>query len=223
MTTEPEPLQRNAELTALLRLSQTALRGLPLQAVVDCALDQIMTVIAPDHTFLYLLTGKTLLLAGTSPPGQLALPGKKGFGQCLCGLAASLTQPVFSRDIHRDDRCTLHECKEAGVRSFAALPLTADGELLGVLGVASLRDRNFPAQQNLLESLADAAALALNNILIREALQQTNQKLTDQLADRTAELTIRGKELERLNRLFVDREFRIKSLKDRLKTLEGRQ
>ena len=44
--------------------------------------------------------------------------------------------------------------------------------------------------------------------------------LEEMVKDRTAELDKRTQELEKLNRLFVDREFRIKELTDRVKELE---
>lgn len=223
MTANSELIQHNAELTALLHLSQTALLGLPLQSVVDCALEHVMTIIAPDQVFVYHATDNALILMGACPTQHYPLPEKEKIGQCLCGLAASLGKPIFSPDIHHDGRCTLNECKKAGVHSIASLPLTVDGELLGVMSLASMRNRDFAAEQGRLERLASATALAIKRTMTFAALEQKIQDLTCQIDDRSTELIIRSKELERLNRLFVTREFRIKSLRELVKTLKGQQ
>ena len=56
-----------------------------------------------------------------------------------------------------------------------------------------------------------------------EAIRVLNADLERRVAERTAELGARNQDLERFNRLFVDRELRMKELKQRLKELEGRE
>lgn len=53
-----------------------------------------------------------------------------------------------------------------------------------------------------------------------EKVRQLNTALEERVAGRTADLAARNKELERLNRLFVDRELRMKELKLQIKDLE---
>ncbi len=55
-----------------------------------------------------------------------------------------------------------------------------------------------------------------------EAIRELNANLEQRVAERTAELAARNTDLERFNRLFVDRELRMKELKQRIKELEGR-
>ena len=56
-----------------------------------------------------------------------------------------------------------------------------------------------------------------------EAIRQLNADLERRVAERTAELAARNQDLERFNRLFVDRELRMKELKQRIKELEGKE
>jgi PAS domain S-box-containing protein len=51
-------------------------------------------------------------------------------------------------------------------------------------------------------------------------LRQLNQELDQRVKDRTAELEVKNKELERMNRLFVGRELRMVELKQRIRDLE---
>jgi hypothetical protein len=53
-----------------------------------------------------------------------------------------------------------------------------------------------------------------------EELQQLNITLDQRVRSRTEELERKNAELARFNKLFVDREFRIKELKDRVKAIE---
>ncbi len=52
-----------------------------------------------------------------------------------------------------------------------------------------------------------------------EELQEYRECLEDKVKKRTAEINSKNADLQRLNRLFVDREFRIKELRDRVKEL----
>ena len=53
-----------------------------------------------------------------------------------------------------------------------------------------------------------------------EELQEYRDCLEDKVKKRTAEISAKNAELERLNRLFADREFRIKELRDKVKELK---
>jgi PAS domain S-box-containing protein len=61
---------------------------------------------------------------------------------------------------------------EAGIRSFASLPLIVKGRLLGVLYVHSLRPRAFHDQLPLLSTFANYAAIALENARLYTAVQK---------------------------------------------------
>jgi len=56
--------------------------------------------------------------------------------------------------------------------------------------------------------------------LAEQELTKHREHLEDLVKERTKELEIKNKELERFNNLFVDREFRIKELKEKIKKLE---
>jgi methyl-accepting chemotaxis protein len=55
-----------------------------------------------------------------------------------------------------------------------------------------------------------------------EELEKHREHLEELVKGRTKELKETNKELERFNKLFIGREFRIKELKDKVKELEGR-
>jgi len=57
--------------------------------------------------------------------------------------------------------------------------------------------------------------------LIEEELEKHREHLEEMVKDRTKELEEQTKDLESYNRLFAEREFRVKELKDKIKELEG--
>ncbi len=224
--------QRVNELTALNRLSQQVSASLALDQVVKVALDGITAAIDPDLTLFFLRDGDELYLQG-----EISKISKHKqdetivhrVGECLCGLVVSEKKPIYSSDICSDPRCTWGECKKSGLRSFAGFPLWGRDEIIGVLGMASVTPKKFEKQNTFLETLSNEISFALQNALLHMQLEQHTKDLEDRVADRTKELAqintnLEGKnvELERFNDLFVNREFRIKELKEKIKELEGR-
>lgn len=209
----------NNALNAIHDLCMKAMGAMSIAEMTDLALDGVMTAIAPDLVFLYGVAQGSLVLQGVRPSGHIELPENKRIGECLCGLAAQEMKPIFSLNIHSDDRCTLPECKAARVHSLASLPLLGEDELIGVLCLASMTARDFAAQKSFLETLAATVALTLKKALLFHQLEQQRLTLEGRLTDSTAELAIRNTELERLKKIFVDREFRIKALRVKLDAL----
>src|SRR3990172_7297821 len=97
---------------------------------------------------------------------------------------------MYSRDIFADIRCTWAECKRAGMRSYAGLPLRSGEEFLGLVGLCSDAERDFEAQAAFLETLASQAAIGIRNALLHEHLRQHAEELEQRVAERTRELAV---------------------------------
>jgi PAS domain S-box-containing protein len=191
-------LQRAEELSLLYTLGHQVNASLSLDQVVEAALSGIAHSLAPDLAMLYLRQGDELHLQGlkTQHPSleQAGIPAKQ-VGECLCGLAVSQNRSFYSGDIHIDPLCTLDECKQAGLRSFAALPLVKGGQVLGVLGLASIAPRDFGQRAPLLEALAGQIAVALQNALLHDQVQHHVAELEREVAERVqAEQALRQSE-----------------------------
>ncbi len=87
-------------------------------------------------------------------------------GACVCGLAVRDKKSLYARDIFHDLRCTWSS-ERAGIKSFAALPLTSGDEVIGVIGLASDTERDFEQQNGFLETLASQVSIALTNAALR--------------------------------------------------------
>ncbi|MCX7670534.1 MAG: ATP-binding protein, partial [Anaerolineae bacterium] len=88
------------------------------------------------------------------------------------------------------------ECKRAGLRSLAALPLRSGADIIGVLGMATRRERDFAAQATFLETIASQVAFGLRNALLYDQIERHAAGLEQRVAERTAELAAKNKELE---------------------------
>ncbi len=207
--TEEALSRRFQEMTDLHHLGDRITASLSIEQVVESALDNLVHTTQSDMVALFLAREEQLDLQGfrsAAPDLDWAEEGMHHFGQCLCGLAWSEGKAIYSRNIHADHRCTLDECKSAGIHSLTALPLQGREGVLGVLVLASLTDRDFGVQGTYLETLANLVAGALQNALLHEELKGYADELEERVKDRTAELTIakdRAEEADRLKSAFL--------------------
>jgi PAS domain S-box-containing protein len=211
---------RNQQLEALNRLTSQAIKSQSLKEVVQVALNEVMRACSPDLALYYTIADDWLILEGAVPTEEEHINERKKVGMCLCGLAAKQGVSIFSEDIQCDARCTLNECKEAGIHSFAALPIMHNHVVTGVLGIASRTVKKYSDEQEFLETLAATMGIVSQNALMIEQIRNESDLLEQKISERTSELEEKNKELGRFNKLFVDREFRIKELRERVKKLE---
>jgi PAS domain S-box-containing protein len=78
------------------------------------------------------------------------------------------------------------------------------------------------AQGNVIGALSSARDVTERR-QAEEEIKKLNVELEQRVAKRTAELTVKAGELERINKVFVDRELRMRELKARIAELEGRK
>jgi PAS domain S-box-containing protein len=158
--------------TALLwKIGHLIAGSMVLEDVVRTALDGVVSSIGCDLALFFLRKDEELHLQSVAPINpaiKLDAAITHRLGECLCGLAARNGEPVYSFDIACDPRCTWQECKNAGLRSFAAIPLISGGDVLGILGLASISPRDYGAQAAFLETLGAEISIGLRNSLLHE-------------------------------------------------------
>ncbi len=171
-----EALQRRAEeLTALNALGRELILTHSLEQTCAVGLRGMVSAVRPDLAFLFLRNGERLILQDVFQPMFRERMGEipeHRVGECLCGLVVKENKPIFSMNIVNDSRCTWEECKKAGFKSFAALPLKSAEETIGVIGLASETLRDFEQQAGFLETLTSQVAVSLVNARLFDAAQQ---------------------------------------------------
>ena len=199
-------LQQIQQLDALNNLSQQASSSLLFDQVVQATLDGITYAVNPDLALFFLRDGDNLNLKGIGPTNSKYKHDETPVhhvGECLCGLAVSERKPIYSNDILNDPRCTWEECKKAGLRSFAAFPLSSGDEIIGVLGVASGTLRDFSKQRLFLNTLANDVSVGLRNSLLHIQVQRHAEELETKVEERTEEFMEKADKLEKSEKALI--------------------
>jgi len=179
------------ELEALNTLSRSVALGISLEGVIEAAIEWVMRVISPNLAVLYLLEDGAMVIRGARAEGlefNRADFDLRHEGECLCGLAALGADMQFSPNLFKDDRCTRSECKDAGLRSFTALPLLSRGQTIGVLGLGSREERDFAERSSFLQSTAALISTGIANAQLHRHVQAHADELEDLVDKCTAEL-----------------------------------
>lgn len=117
-----------------------------------------------------------------------------------------------------------------GYRSTIGLPLKDESaKAFGALTIYSMEPNAFTNDEiQLLERLAEDLAFGIMVLrtrterkLAEEALSRLNEELDLRVKQRTAELEQKNAVLDKMNRLFVGRELRMKELKEKIAQMEG--
>jgi len=195
-----EALQkRTRELTALNNMGRQVSASLSLEQVAQSGLEELNSSLAPDLVFLLIRQGAEFKLCNAIPRESQfpsLLSGIHKIDQGLYGLSVSLGKPLYSLATASDPRCASQQYQDAGLQSLAALPLMGNNEVIGVLGLASSSERDFAADANFLETLANQLAAGIQNALLHEQQQLYAQRLEERVRQRTGELEAKNRELE---------------------------
>ena len=178
--------QANEELTILDRLIQKVTAQLSLQKACDVAVEELSAARGVDLVVLFVQEGGALHLKAVGPSSsylQIETLPVHVVGECLCGLAARTGRMITSHNIHKDIRCTMPECKRAGLHSFAAIPLHIGKEPVGVLGIASAGERDFKKTSRFLKKVAERLSVCIHHARMFEQTQTYAIQLEQQIAE----------------------------------------
>ena len=103
-------------------------------------------------------------------------------------------QSILIPDSFADPRPSHKACRKFGIKGIYMIPLIAMGEVLGTVAIVNLKEKGYiypPSAMQLAESIVDATAPVLSNLLYIE-----KQELI--INDRTSQLTKKNEELEQV-------------------------
>jgi diguanylate cyclase (GGDEF)-like protein/PAS domain S-box-containing protein len=114
----------------------------------------------------------------------------------------STKRPLLIPDVTLDHRPNQQATKNFGIRGMFVLPLVAMGEVLGTIAVVSLGvPRTYDeAEMQLAQSIVDATATALSNVIRREKLEEIVDLRTAELREKNDMLEEVVSEIQRLSR-----------------------
>ena len=103
-------------------------------------------------------------------------------------------RPVHIFDMLADPECIVPEpYREEGMRTNVAVPLLKENDLIGAIAMHRGEVRPFTENQiRLLETFADQAVIAIENVRLFNELEDRNHQLTESLEQQTATSEILG-------------------------------
>lgn len=151
-------------------------------------------------------------------------------GRGPTGTAAREGKFFYCNDIAKDPIMALwrEDALQRGYRSSIALPISLQNRVIGVFTIYDVDPFFFnEAEIKLLNEVTDNINYALEIMEIEKKRYQAeddikllNKELEGRVMERTAELSVRTAELERINKVFVGRELRMIELKKQIAELE---
>jgi signal transduction histidine kinase/CheY-like chemotaxis protein len=147
------------------RVTEIALAHLGQDDLMQELLTRTQSILEADTAAILLLDpGGTELVARAARglEGEVEREIRVPVGQGFAGRIAAERQVIALEDLDRAELVN-EVLRDSGVRSLLGAPLVADGRLLGVIHVGSLRPRHFDEHEvTLLQVVADRVALAID-------------------------------------------------------------
>jgi two-component system sensor histidine kinase DevS len=160
--------RRNDELALLNQINTALASSLELDEILNKTLALLIAHFKVEAAEIFLLEedGETLRLVLHRGEAAEAFWTRNRYkiGEGMVGQSAQTKEPVISNHLEEDERVTRHAVVEAGFKQITCIPLTAHGEVVGVLTIAT-RSRKIISKNEIqvLVSVAAGAGTAIEN------------------------------------------------------------
>lgn len=160
--------QRNEDLAFLNDVASTLASSLELEEVLNHTLDRVMSYLDVEAGEIFLREDgeQELKLAMHRGKAAQAFWNKDTFelGEGFIGIIAQIGKQQVINDLAQDTRFLRKPIVEAGFKFMVGIPLTTHGDVVGVMNIASLRDRSLDKRElYLLGAIGTWAGLTIEN------------------------------------------------------------
>ncbi len=194
--------QRCAEISALMTCTRAVLECRDLVSAIQMVFNACRGLLGAAAGYVAVLT----------PDGQNSQVLFLEPGGLSCTVDPSLPMPVrgFRAEVYRAGRVMYHndfansswaELLPAGhvrLESVLFAPMVVDGQTIGLLGLGNKPGGFTDHDATLAATFGELVAIALRNSRTLESLRELNATLENRVAERTAELEKRAKQLQKL-------------------------
>ncbi len=165
----------------LFRIGRMLATTLSLTTRLDRVVEQAIELLEADRGSIMLVDDDSRELVVRASRGlDSALEFRMPLGEGIAGWVASHGEPLVLQDVISDRRFV---GTDPSVKSALAVPLRADGRVIGVLNISNTaRKRRFNhSDLEHLSSFADMAAVAIENARLYQALRKDQEHLEKEL------------------------------------------
>ncbi len=197
----------NRELALLNKLWEGLNSSLELDKVLTRLLEEICFVLGAVAGSIWLVdqsTNDLVCRQVTDPHSQVLRGWRLAYGQGIAGLVAVNGRSLNIADAHSDERHFKGVDQKTGLatRSLLCVPLKIKQNVIGVIQVMDSATAHFnQADLSLMETLANTAAVAVENARLHEQLADHVTELERRIAQRTQDLVVANNQLKELDRL----------------------
>ena len=163
-----------------------------LQAVFETVAESSVRLCGADRAFIFRYDGELLrMIAAYNSPSEFKewvaqhpiRPGRHSGS----ARAALERRTIHIPDVRADPEYTYGAKTAEAIRTILGVPILKGNELLGVMMIYRLEVRPFTDKQiALVETFADQAAIAIENVRLFDAVQQRTSALSEALEQQTA-------------------------------------
>jgi signal transduction histidine kinase/ABC-type amino acid transport substrate-binding protein len=201
--------KRNKQMAIMDRTLRSTTTELHLQAILDHALQGALDLTKLEGGMICLVdrdAGRLIHGASINASGEMIADltsQAMQTGDCLCGHAASGSEPFILRDNISASAFARREavCNE-GVWFKATFPLKVRNETIGVLCVFSRTDDQPDARKlALVQDICGPVALAIENARLYEQVIRHTEELEERVTVRTAQLAVAMEQAQAADRI----------------------
>jgi PAS domain S-box-containing protein len=199
-----EALRRSAaRLQLLSNCSSRLLASQDPQSVVNELCREVMAHLDCQAFFHFMADsriGKLHLNACAGIPAEEAQKIEwLDYGVAVCGCAAQQACRIISEDIMQVPDTRTNHVRSYGIQAYCCHPLVAQGRVIGTLSFGTTTRAHFlPDEIEVMRTVADHVAVAMQRVLNLQALKELNESLEQRVADRTAEVRQQAQKLHAL-------------------------
>ncbi|MFD5650380.1 HAMP domain-containing protein [Streptomyces sp. NPDC127039] len=198
--------------TNLARISGLMQGHRDLPVVAELIMDELVPLVSAQYGAFYLAEdgddGPELRLVGSyGYPQDTARPTRIAFGRTLVGQAARSRRTIMVNELPPGYLTVSSGLGEVVPAALVLLPIVVEGQVLGVIELASVAAFS-QINQDFLEMLMETIGVNVNTIVANartDELLAESQRLTGELQARSAELQTQQEELQHSNAELEDK------------------
>jgi PAS domain S-box-containing protein len=181
---EEDIQQHTKELSSLLRISQGLTTTMDLKGVLQMSIDEAVKLLGLGSGAIYLIDGKSLCLAATTPPLPFDFPKEFRYAEIddhpHIVRAIETRNPIIIDDTRTSDLTSAEQAisETRNLRTLLYVPLIGNDEVIGVYIVGSVGEPCVISDTkiNLSRTLSNQAALAIQDAKLFEQLRESEER-----------------------------------------------